>query len=374
MKGCPGMGRSLQLGAGAFVRRTVGALLLGSSASALMLQLSPAPDSPERFGQVPAFTFTASNGERVTEQDLLGAPWIAVPFFVRCTGPCPSITTDLRAGVYPALEGSGARLVSFSLDPKFDSPETLREYAESFAIDPEQWLFLTGDAQAMVEFIKGGLKIPLEYNDPQTLAEGEQAIVHGTRLPVVDPQGQIAGWYEASRGSLDGGLSSAERNLELLLKRTLAVAGTSRTGSALPLLNAYLNGTAFLLLLMGWFAIRTGRREAHERLMKLAFVISALFLASYLTYHLGVQRQQGPTPYNGSGWRQTAYWILLISHVVLAIVNLPMGLRVFWLARCQDWERHQRLARKTIPIWLYVSLTGVLVYLMLYPWNPPPPG
>ncbi|MCA9002501.1 MAG: DUF420 domain-containing protein [Planctomycetes bacterium] len=138
-----------------------------------------------------------------------------------------------------------------------------------------------------------------------------------------------------------------------------------------PLTNACLNGVAAVLLLLGYRAIRAGREETHAALMRSAFVVSAVFLASYLYYHIQVlPLQGGPTPYNGTGIKKVLYLGMLASHVILAAVNLPMVLRVLWLAHKEDWERHKRWARWTFPIWLYVSVTGVLVYLVLYVWNP----
>jgi uncharacterized membrane protein YozB (DUF420 family) len=108
-------------------------------------------------------------------------------------------------------------------------------------------------------------------------------------------------------------------------------------------------------------------------MMRSAFVVSAAFLSCYLYYHFAVLPiSGGPTRFNGEGAAKAAYLLMLLTHVVLAVVNLPMVLRVFWLAHKEDWDRHRRLARWTLPIWLYVSLTGVLVYLVLYPFNPPP--
>jgi uncharacterized membrane protein YozB (DUF420 family) len=141
----------------------------------------------------------------------------------------------------------------------------------------------------------------------------------------------------------------------------------------LPALNASLNGLAALLLLAGWVAIRAGRRERHAALMRAAFVTSALFLACYLYYHFAVAAGQ-PTRYHGTGWRRPAYLALLLSHTVLAVVNLPMVLRTLWLAHRERWDAHRRWARRTFPIWLYVSVTGVLVYLVLYHFNPQPSG
>ena len=138
-----------------------------------------------------------------------------------------------------------------------------------------------------------------------------------------------------------------------------------------PLLNALLNGSSALLLLVGLAAIKSGRREQHAWLMRAAFVLSMAFLASYLHYHFVVERERGPTEFHGTGGARVAYLALLASHVILAIVNLPMVLRVLWLAHKERWEEHRRLAKVTFPIWLYVSVTGVLVYLCLYVWNPP---
>ena len=141
----------------------------------------------------------------------------------------------------------------------------------------------------------------------------------------------------------------------------------------LPAINASLNGLAAILLVCGYVAIRRGERETHRKFMVAAFGTSCAFLACYLYYHFAVARGQ-PTRFNGEGAARTAYLALLLSHTVLAAVNLPMVLRTLWLARREDWERHRRFARWTFPIWLYVSVTGVLVYWVLYHLNPPAQG
>lgn len=139
----------------------------------------------------------------------------------------------------------------------------------------------------------------------------------------------------------------------------------------LPLLNACLNGSSAVLLVSGLVAIKAHRRTGHEWLMKAAFLASTLFLVSYLYYHFVEQPLVGVTPFRREGWIKVAYYVMLITHVVLAMVNLPMALRVLWLAHKQRWPEHRRLAKVTFPIWLYVSVTGVLVYLALYVWNGP---
>jgi uncharacterized membrane protein YozB (DUF420 family) len=142
--------------------------------------------------------------------------------------------------------------------------------------------------------------------------------------------------------------------------------------SVLPLVNACLNATASVLLVAGLVAIKRGRRELHERLMRAAFLVSTAFLASYLWYHFGAQKELGPTKFHGVGAAKHLYLAMLASHVLLAIVNLPMVLRTLWLAHKERWDDHRRLAKPTFAIWLYVSVTGVLVYLTLYHWNPAP--
>jgi len=139
----------------------------------------------------------------------------------------------------------------------------------------------------------------------------------------------------------------------------------------IPLLNACLNGTSGVLLLAGLAAIKAGRRGLHERVMYAALAVSAAFLASYLYYHFVVVPEVGLTRFHGDGWSRTAYYAMLASHVVLAIVVVPLALRTVFLARKARFEEHKRWAKVTFPIWLYVSVTGVLVYLALYVWNPP---
>jgi len=127
-----------------------------------------------------------------------------------------------------------------------------------------------------------------------------------------------------------------------------------------PTINTALNALSGVLLVAGLVAIRRGRRSLHGKLMAGAVSASFAFLVSYLVYHATKEH----TLYEGE-WK-ALYFPLLISHVVLAAVNLPMILRTLWFARKKDWERHKRAARWTYPIWLYVSVTGVVVYGMLY--------
>ena len=133
----------------------------------------------------------------------------------------------------------------------------------------------------------------------------------------------------------------------------------------LPPLNACLNGLSALLLTCGFFAIRARKIELHRKLMVAAFLSSTLFLISYLTRYA----LTGTTTFAGAGAAKIVYLSILFSHMVLAIVLVPLVLRTLWLAaRAKRFDAHRRLARITLPIWMYVSVTGVVVYFMLYHW------
>ena len=132
--------------------------------------------------------------------------------------------------------------------------------------------------------------------------------------------------------------------------------------AALPLLNACLNATSAALLSAGWVFIRRRRVTAHKICMVSALAVSILFLVSYVTYH----SLAGSRPFGGVGWIRVIYFPMLLSHIVLAAVIVPLALTTVYRARQGNFARHVRIARWTLPIWLYVSVTGVLVYWMLY--------
>ena len=131
--------------------------------------------------------------------------------------------------------------------------------------------------------------------------------------------------------------------------------------SWLPPLNACLNGTSAVLLVTGLALIKAGRREAHRRCMISALAVSSLFLVGYLTYHF----QAGTTRYTGTGWMRTVYLSILLTHTILAVTVPPLAITTLVRALQQRFDRHRKIARITFPIWLYVSVTGVVVYLML---------
>ena len=132
--------------------------------------------------------------------------------------------------------------------------------------------------------------------------------------------------------------------------------------SDLPTVNATLNTISTVFLTIGFLMIRRRKIVAHRNCMIAAFVVSGLFLTSYLIYHY----HAGSTPFEGSGWIRSIYFAVLIPHIILAATILPLALITLYLALRKRFTKHRRIARWTLPIWLYVSVTGIIVYWMLY--------
>ena len=130
----------------------------------------------------------------------------------------------------------------------------------------------------------------------------------------------------------------------------------------LPALSATLNTISTILLITGWVFIRRGERQKHKACMIAALVTSGLFLTSYVIYHA----QVGSVPFRRTGWIRTVYFSVLIPHVILAAAVVPPILITVSRGLSAKYDKHRRIARWTLPIWLYVSVTGVIVYLMLY--------
>jgi len=132
----------------------------------------------------------------------------------------------------------------------------------------------------------------------------------------------------------------------------------------LPALNATLNGLSALLLSTGYVLIRRGRRDLHKQFMLAALATSSLFLVSYVIYHANT----GSRPFQGTGVVRPIYFAILITHVILAAVIVPLALTTAIRGLKAQYRLHRAIARWTLPLWLYVSVTGVVIYLMLYQW------
>lgn len=131
----------------------------------------------------------------------------------------------------------------------------------------------------------------------------------------------------------------------------------------LPTINAVLNGLAFVFLFLGWRAIKTRNEKLHQRLMLSALFTSIAFLISYVTYHVMIH---GVTRYPGQGIWRVIYFSILFTHTPLAVLIVPFILTAVWHAYKRDFQKHTRITKWLLPVWMYVSVTGVLVYVMLY--------
>jgi protein SCO1/2/putative membrane protein len=327
------------------------------------------------LGPVPPFKLTDQLGRTVTREDLIGKVWVANFFFTRCAGDCSRTNATMAKLQHDLAQAPAVLLLGFSVNPEDDTPEVLRDYGKRWSADPKRWLFLTGPEKDMYSLIEKGFKQAVQrVPNPKR----GQEVVHTFSLMVVDARGQIQGYVDGR----DIAVASLvkERVMELLpgrpVPKTSEPQGSSglhsdpappgvESRSVLPAVNAALNGTCAVLLLLGYLAVRQRRLLAHQALMLSALAVSAVFLASYLYYHLVVQRGR-PTPFGGEGWVRPVYYSILWSHIFLAALATPMALVVARLALRGNLARHVRLARLTLPVWLYVSVTGVVVYWMLY--------
>ena len=134
--------------------------------------------------------------------------------------------------------------------------------------------------------------------------------------------------------------------------------------SFLPPIYASINGLTAVLLLLAFWAIKNGKRNTHQRLMTTCIILSVLFLLMYVAYHM----TSDSTPYGGEGSIRYLYFFILISHIILSIVIIPLVLRTYMKAYLKKFQGHRKLARITFPIWLYVAISGVIVYLMISPY------
>ena len=313
--------------------------------------------------------FLERSGRAVTVGDLEGRVTIFGFFFSCCQASCPKICQALQ-DLQRLLRNTDVRLVLLSVDPETDRPDRLRLVADSLQADPERWWFLTQpepDPERLYAWIEesfGPAAKPMHLSWYHAAPRGWD-IAHSNRLFLLDRQGRICDSELVVR--LEGENSPVfvvdDEAVRRLAEKARRLAGSSWLPLRwLPTVNVSLNATSLLLLLGGFAAIRLRRIAWHRRCMLAAAVVSALFLASYVYYHWHV----GHTRYPSDGWDRIVYLVILTSHIILAaslVILVPM---VLFLAIRQRWGGHRILARCTLPIWLYVCLTGIVVYALLY--------
>ena len=329
-------------------------------AALLLLSLaSPAAASEQDslhtdLGSAPTFTLIERNGKQVNSDDLKGKVWVAHFFFTCCTQGCPQTTAQMQRLQEYFRGKKDIALVSFSVWPENDTPETLTRYAADRNADPNQWLFLTGDEKAMQKVVQEGFSRSMQRDDSK---DPGQRVVHSFALVLVDRDGRM-------RGYVDGRDPS---QVDRLIERVRALASSRYV---LPAVNAVLNGICTVLLILGYVSIRRRMEGLHKVCMWSALVASVVFLSSYLYFHFAVLDGQ-PTRFRGEGFIRPVYFGVLLSHTVLAVVVAPLAIVTVVLGSLERRPRHVKLARWTLPLWLYVSITGVVVYVMLYQLYPP---
>jgi protein SCO1/2/putative membrane protein len=331
------------------------------------------------------FSLTERSGRTVTRADLLGKVWVASFVFTRCTQGCPQVSAtmkDLQASfaAYPNV-----LLVTFTVDPDHDDPAELRRYAEHFGADPNRWLFLTGMREAQLhKLIKDSFHLYAEPTRGQERRPGNE-FAHDTKLVVVDADGHIRGYFDGMRSTRNpdpeqdyqDNLRRLRQLVDFLAVPPLCgVSVPSVPAPDFPLFNAMLNACSAVLLLLGYGFIRSRNVRLHVTCMLTALAVSALFLTSYLYYHLVVKGGR-PTYFHeqavgAPAWVGHVYLAVLASHTLLAAVTPPLALYVAYQGLRGRLARHVRVARWTLPLWLYVSVTGVVVYWMLYRLYPGP--
>jgi protein SCO1 len=323
--------------------------------------------------EVGDFALKERSGRTVTRQDLLGKVWVASFVFTRCTAGCPQVAATLKDLQKDLASCPDVVLVTFTVDPEHDDPGELARYAERYEADPDRWLFLTGGEKEIYNLMENGFRLPRPSQNRGEKRTPGNEVDHTTRLVVVDASGRVRGYFEGMR---DRNADEPEAHYQTNLKKLRRLVGHLAYRSPpylpqdFPAFNAALNAVAGFLLLFGYAAIRIRRVPLHASCMLSALAVSALFLTSYLYFHLAIKHGR-PTYFNDEAigapeWVGHVYLAVLLTHTALAVVVAPLALATAYLGLRGRLERHVRLARWTLPLWLYVSVTGVVVYWMLY--------
>ncbi len=369
------MTRSYRLG----IHIVLGAILVAAVLSLAWAVRSASAPRPAGLSVPPGifplgdFRLVDRSTRVITQDDFRGRVWVVSFIFTRCPLSCPRISTVMK-NLTRRLSGSDVLLASITVDPDFDTPSVLTEYARRFDAPADRWFFLTASKPAIHELVQARFKLGLQEASPAEKAAGSEVITHSDRLALVE-DGQVVGYFDSNdTNSLDALVARASR---LALPRWI---------KALPTVNATLNGLCAVLLSVGWVLIRrrgtvvrSGTsiqdgppREnrmlhdpavlAHLVVMLTAVAVSALFLTTYLVYH----SQAGSTPFPHQGPLRILYFTILLSHTSLAVAVVPLVATTLIRAWRGDYAKHAAIAQVTFPIWFYVSMTGVVIYLMLY--------
>lgn len=378
------------------------------------VQLAPdKPPVPWNAEKVEPFQLVDQNGDPVSRDTMAGEQWIVNFIFTRCTYQCPATSRRIME-LNQELRHEPVRFVTLTVDPEHDTVEIMKEFASIWKAEPPRWRFCTGKPDEVMQLIRTGFKVPAWENVGTSRLPGME-FVHSDHLIHVGTDGTILGRYSSAAemelvtlkrvvqgkiktpakhqpATLDALAALEQRQQDALQQRgSQAASGTSEDPLAqlpawakrLPSTNALLNLLATILLLQGFIAVKLGKISLHQRMMLMALFTSVAFLASYLSYHYALHHYAGVRgkPFEGTGLIRPIYYVILISHVLLAAVvpflamitirtglkAYPAGMAPTDAARLITERRiHKRWAWVTFPIWLYVSVTGIIIYWMLY--------
>lgn len=361
-----------------------------------MVQLSP--DEPpvlwtaEKVGE---FHLIDQNGNPVTRESMLGEQWIANFIFARCTYQCP-LTSRRIMELNQELRDDPVRFVTITVDPEHDTVEIMKEFASIWKAEAPRWRFCTGKPDDVMQLIRTGFKVTAWENVGTARLPGME-FAHSDHLIHVSADGTILGRYSSAvdtelvtlrkvvQGKIQTPLKHQPAALDALTKLGQGdpLEKLPDWARKLPATNALLNLLATILLLQGYVAVKFGKIGLHKRMMLMALFASMAFLACYLSYHYALHHYAGirGKPFARTGLIKSIYYGILVSHVflaalvpILAIITIRTGQKAYpdgiapaeAAALVREREVHKRWAWITFPIWLYVSVTGIIIYWMLY--------
>lgn len=303
----------------------------------------------------PDFRLTDQEGRTVTKADLKGKVWLVDFIFTRCGGACP-VMTQRMIELASKVKAPNVRFVGISVDPSYDTPAVFKEYAQRQGATDPRFIFLTGDVDGIYDLAQKGFHVAAAP------ARDGKPIMHDEHILLIDQEGEVRGAY----------MSNDPEAMTHLAADTVTLSKPAPTGWMLkfPAINASLNATSGILICLAMIYIQAKRVRIHAALMIAAVVTSAAFLTCYLIFHyLKLKTGSATTRFPESPWRPV-YLSILISHTILAVVIVPLIVTTLVLAWRRAWTWHRRIAKPTFWLWLYVSVTGVVVYWMLYQLAP----
>lgn len=340
--------------------------------------------------EVDDFTLLDQTGKPFTKQDLLGKPWIVNFVFARCPSQCP-MTSRMMMEFDKTVSNVDMRMVTITVDPEYDDVDVMQRYAEIWGADPKRWLFGTGEPEHVFQLIREGFKVSTWENVGTARLPGME-FAHDNNIIHVGATGKILGRYDSTdpkemstlRRVLKGQIETPEKFQPVVIEAREAQEKTvldyvksinvdpleklPNWAKKLPATNAMLNALATLLLILGLSAIKAKQVGLHKKMMLYAFGVSCIFLISYSTYHYAFHHYTGlrGKPFEKTGMIKIVYFSILYSHIILAALVPILALTTIVKGLRENWDSHRRWAKVTFPIWLYVSVTGVIIYWMLY--------